>query len=237
MDDKNGGFTFSLNWPNLLIGILVGICCALVFLYIFSKDERRKELKQVKNMLLKNLEDIILIISGAIFIIATVLDSLKIIQGISLGFLNIFATIIFSWLLTKKSSEFAFKKEQEKLAKLSYRHLGDVEKAVLGLEQSIINYTSSTKDNDMATSKEHSVECLIHSLQGRIESIKNGILSNKEDWYDMLSEEYKGEMNEKLDPEDGQAIRPNIDFSQIASTATEEAVISTSQVAATEVGK
>lgn len=196
---------FNFDLISCGIGIGIGILLICVFIFITSKKSFSR-INTVMKSILRNLEDVILVMSGMIFIVATILDVTNLIKGISLGFLNIFATVIFSWLLTKKSSEFTFKKEQEKLAKLSHRHLGDVEKAILGLEQSIIDFKNTNQKEEI----NYQFQCLIHSLNGRIEAIKNGILSNKEDWYDMLSKEYRNEMEHKTDPEAEQVSPPDM---------------------------
>lgn len=122
---------------------------------------------------------------GVIFILVTVLDTCNIAQSVSESFLGVFSTIIFSWLLTKKSSEIQFKKEEEKIAKLSHRRIQDIEKAVLGMQQ-YIQY--------MKEEKEVSTKEVLSNIDARIEQIKNETLSAKEDWNDLLSDEYKKEL-------------------------------------------
>lgn len=157
----------------LLVGCLIG--------YIIAKITKGKKA-------LEHLEDFIMSLSGVIFILVTVLDACNIAQSVSASFLGVFSTIIFSWLLTKKSSEIQFKKEEEKIAKLSHRRIQDIEKAVLGMQQYI---------QDMKEEKEVSTKEILSNIDARIEQIKNETLSAKEDWNDLLSDEYKKELHEK----------------------------------------
>lgn len=172
------------------VGLLIGIAITIFSILILRKIKFSK--------ILGNLENIILILALVMFTISLAMDYFKKTNGISVSLLNFFATIIFSWILTKKSSGLSFKIEQEKLAKLSYRHLGDVEKSVLGLEQNIRDYLD---ENVHKHQNNDSSSYFLGSLLNRTEDIRNGILSNKEDWFDMLSNEEKDRIRERDDPE------------------------------------
>lgn len=182
----------------ILITLSIGIIIGIVGRNLFEKGFRT-----VCKYVLQNLENFIMMGCGVAFILFVSLDMLKLAEGVSLAYMSTFSSIIFAWLLTKKSSELTVKKEQEKLAKLSHRHLGGVEKAILGLEQSIIDQLQ------VVTKMDNETQYLLNNLKSRIEYIKDGVKSNKQDWYDMLADDYKEELEQAKDPE---SINLNINF-------------------------
>lgn len=164
-------------WCLVCIETIVLIICFLVILYL-----NRKIKAEIFRKMIAKLDDFVLFLSALILLVSMVLDFFNVTEGTATLMLNIFTTLVFSWLLTKKSSEMEFKKQQERLAKLSHRHLCGVEASILSLGQSIKDY-DGYDDNEF-----------LQGLSGRIEDVQNGIQSNEADWEDMLSEEYKKEL-------------------------------------------
>lgn len=140
--------------------------------------------------MLNNLDDIIAFSSAIIFVVCTIYDCTHKNSDISIQYLSIFSTLIFSWLLTKKSTEIQCKKEQERVSKVSYRHLSDIEYSVLTAEQYV---KDCLLDDELGTSQKDVLE----RVKDKILSIKQGLDTNKEDWYDFLDETYKKEMDDK----------------------------------------
>lgn len=163
----------------LYVETILLIICFLVVLYLNQKIKA-----EIFRKMIAKLDDFVLFLSALILLVSMVLDFFNITEGTATLMLNIFTTLVFSWLLTKKSSEMEFKKQQERLAKLSHRHLCGVEASILSLGQSIKDY-DGYDDNEF-----------LQGLSGRIEDVQNGIQSNEADWEDMLSAEYRKELKE-----------------------------------------
>lgn len=151
----------------------------LVILYLNKKIKA-----DIFRKMVAKLDDFVLFLAALFLLISIILDFFHITDGTATLMLNVFTTLVFSWLLTKKSSEMEFKKQQERLAKLSHRHLCGVEASILSLGQSIKDYDGYDDDE------------FLQGLSGRIEDVQNGIQSNEADWEDMLSAEYREELKE-----------------------------------------
>lgn len=178
---------------GVIIGLILGYIGHILKIRFFgkSKNEVWELLKFWFDNILNNLDDFMLIVSILIFITCIIYDSLNPNSDISIQYLNIFSTLIFSWLLTKKSTEIQCKREQEKVAKISYRHLGDLEYTVLTAEQYIKDCLKS--DSHL----EKSSIIVLERVEDKINLIKHGLNTNKEDWYDLLDANYKHELEEK----------------------------------------
>ena len=98
--------------------------------------------------------------------------------------INIFGSIVFSWLLTKKSSKSEFKKQEEKLAKRSYRHINFIDSAAKTAYTEIQDYLSEKNQELNSEAK-----LMLSKAMDQIKLIQGGINTNKMDWQDMLSEE------------------------------------------------
>lgn len=164
-------------------GIFKGLVCIetifllISFLIILYLNKKIKA--DIFRKMVAKLDDFVLFMAALFLLISIILDFFGITDGTATLMLNVFTTLVFSWLLTKKSSEMEFKKQQEGLAKLSHRHLLDVETSLLSL--GLIIKENETFDNNE----------FLQGLLGRLEDVQNGIKSNEADWEDMLSEEYR----------------------------------------------
>lgn len=157
--------------------------------------------KSIKTKNPINLEDIIFILSIIFLLLGFILELLNVATGIFTLILNTFSTIILSWIMTKKSAKQEFTKQQEELARLSFRHLGDVERSILGLEQSLIDFRVEHEDVKADPDLIKDYYYFVKNLSDRIGDARNGIESNKLNWYDMLSEDEKIRINSKMEPE------------------------------------
>lgn len=112
--------------------------------------------------------------------------------------LSFFSTVIVSWLISNKANEREAKKQQEGLAKVSHRHLGDVEKSALSIEQYIKDFTYDFAYHETS----YDVFFLfLKSLDSRMDDLKDKIASTNRDWYDLLSDEVKKEIRDAENPE------------------------------------
>lgn len=62
--------------------------------------------------------------------------------------INLFGSMVFSWLLTKKSSRVEFKQQEEKLALRSFRHINYIDSAANTAYKKIEQYLESNTDLD-----------------------------------------------------------------------------------------
>lgn len=99
--------------------------------------------------------------------------------------INIFGSIVFSWLLTKKSSKEEFKQQQEELALKSFRHINYIESAANTAYKKIESYL------DKEVKLEESTKLMLSSAMDQIKYIQGGINTCKMDWHDMLSDKEK----------------------------------------------
>lgn len=113
--------------------------------------------------------------------------------------LSFFSTVIVSWLISNMANEKEAKKKQEGLAKVSHRHLGDVEKSALSIEQYIKDFTYNFKDNQEPSYD--AILLFLKSLDSRMDDLKDRITSTNRDWYDLLADAVKKEITDAEDPE------------------------------------
>lgn len=123
--------------------------------------------------------------------------------------LNVFSSVIFSWLLTKKTSIKDFKEKEEELALRSYRHINYIESAANTASGSIDKYALEHKKDITPETK-----LILSSAKEQIKYIQGGINTCKMDWFDLLSKEEqdKRELKEYL----------NNDFGTIDTVITDE---------------
>lgn len=76
-----------------------------------------------------NLDNFILTVSAIVVAGSIYLSTLGKLEAYASVTINIFGSIVFSWLLTKKSSKEEFRQQQEELALKSFRHINYIESA------------------------------------------------------------------------------------------------------------
>lgn len=99
--------------------------------------------------------------------------------------INIFGSVVFSWLLTKKSSKIEFKEQEEELALRSFRHINYIDSAANTAYKKIEKYLETA--NDLNTD----AQLILNSAMDQIKYIQGGISTCKMDWHDMLSDDEK----------------------------------------------
>ena len=106
----------------LIVGVLVG--------YLLGRIRPRNlPLYEFLRKFYTNLDNFILMLSAVVVIGAIYFSSTGRLEEFSAIVINIFGSIVFSWLLTKKSSKVEFKEQEEELALKSYRHINYIESA------------------------------------------------------------------------------------------------------------
>lgn len=155
----------------------------------------------------------IIILIVAVILLAVSLYMSFINPNAASALLNFFTTVIASWLISNLANEKETKKKQEGLAKVSYRHLEDVEKSALSIEQSIKDFTHDFRNRQ--TSSADAVLQFLKSLDSRMDDLKDRIKSTNRDWYDLLAEDVKKEIKDAKDPEES---TPKPDLSSVTNT-------------------
>lgn len=130
--------------------------------------------------------------------------------------INLFGSMVFSWLLTKKSSRVEFKQQEEELALRSFRHINYIDSAANTAYKKIEQYLESNTDLD-----DHA-KLMLSSAMDQIKYIQGGISTCKMDWHDMLSEKEKEHYRSicddgtKMDEEYGtvDVVMPAADYNQ-----------------------
>ena len=132
-----------------------------------------------------NLDNLILVFSALVVagsVYFSVLGKLETFDSVTI---NLFGSVVFSWLLTKKSSRVEFKQQEEELALRSFRHINYIESAANTAYKKIEQYLGSE------VSLDNNAKLMLSSAMDQIKYIQGGINTCKMDWHDMLSEKEK----------------------------------------------
>lgn len=178
---------------SLAIGFVIGFCFGRI-------RPRNLALYEFLGKMYKNLENFILIISAIVVGVSIYLSTIGELAAFATVTINVFGSIVFSWLLTKKSSKIEFKEQQEELALRSYRHINYIDSAANTAYKKIERYLNETEELDSAS------RLILNSSMDQIKYIQGGISTCKLDWYDMLSiaekEHYKDKSTDSSNDED-----------------------------------
>lgn len=133
-----------------------------------------------------NLENFILLISAIVVCVSIYLSTIGELAIFATTTINIFGSIVFSWLLTKKSSKIEFKEQEGQLALRSFRHINYIDSAANTAYKKIEQYIDLPEGE-----LDSSTRLILKSAMDQIKYIQGGISTCKMDWYDMLSEDEK----------------------------------------------
>lgn len=169
-----------VKWSILsgILGLVVGFALGRI---------RPKNLNfyEFLNKIYKNLDNFILLLSTFIVVGSISLAAMDRLEQFASAAINIFSSIVFSWILTKKSSREDFKKQEEELALRSYRHINYIESAANTAYKKIEQYINDMGEADIQT------KLMLSSATDQIKYIQGGINTCKMDWHDMLSDDEK----------------------------------------------
>lgn len=169
----------------IIIAILFGIIG-----YWIGRERVLKNCPEVLSMVFVNMDNYIIIGSLILLVFSIGLSISTADNSLAVVILNIFSSIIFSWLLTKKTSIKDFKEKEEELALRSYRHINYIESASNTASGIIGKYASGHDDK---TSEE--TRLILSSAKEQIKYIQGGINTCKMDWFDLLSEVEQNKIN------------------------------------------
>lgn len=170
----------------IIIGIIIGIIISKIKAIgnLLKKifDGLKKFFIYVKNSIVNGvIEDIVLSLSVILVALSIIFECSGITNGFPNIVLNIFGTLIVSWLVTKKSSEKELKKTQEETAKKSRRYLNTIKKYT----KNAVVVVDEAKQN---VDKGNYIE-ILKSIRNQVEIIQSGIETALSDWEDLMSAE------------------------------------------------
>ena len=166
---------------GLLIGFIIGRCV---------KNSNVRTFYDYLNSVFKNLENYVLGVSGLLVVVSIILSVREKIEAFASITINIFGSIVFSWLLTKKSAKEEFKEHEQDLALRAYRHINYLDTAANSAYKSLEEF-----HNDDDLKKE--VKLILSNAMNQIKYIQGGINTCKMDWLDMLSPEQQSRCKEE----------------------------------------
>lgn len=163
---------------SALVGLIIGFVLGRI-------RPRNMNFYQFLRRLYINLDNFILILSFLIVCGSIYFSTIGRMEKFASVAINVFASVVFSWLLTKKSSKEEFREQEQELALRSFRHINYIESAANTAYKKIGNYLSDEIELD------EKAKLMLNSAMDQIKYIQGGINTCKMDWHDMLSDEEK----------------------------------------------
>ena len=168
-----------------LLGLAIGFSIGYFLGTRDTQDKRGSE----KHQYIK-LDDVMLVISGIVTFISIVLIAFGKLEKVAAIAINTFGTMVFSWILTKKSAKHEFKEHEQELALRSYRHINYIDTAANTAYKEIENFLDDIKDTE--------TKLMLSKAMDHIKYIQGGISTCKLDWHDMLSDFHKKEYRKTI---------------------------------------
>lgn len=162
--------------------------------YWIGKGRALKNLSEVLSKAFLNMDNYVTVGSLILLVFSIGISISNTESALAIVILNVFSSIIFSWLLTKKTSIKDFKEKEEELALRSYRHINYIESAANTASCTFDKYASDHNDIDAET------KLILSSAKEQIKYIQGGINTCKMDWFDLLSAEEQNKRNIVVDP-------------------------------------
>lgn len=162
----------------IIVAAITGIIC-----YNCGKARNAPNKNEILYKAFINMDNYVIVVALVLLIFSIGLSISGIEQNLAIIVLNVFSSVIFSWLLTKKTSIKDFKEKEEELALRSYRHINYIESAANTASQTLEHYA---KSNDEINTE---VKLILSGAREQIKYIQGGINTCKMDWFDLLSEE------------------------------------------------
>lgn len=164
------------------MAIFIALVLSGIVGYNLGKAKKSGKIIEVFTGFFSNIENYVIVLSIVILIASLIYSGNSGSNELLSVILNIFATIIFSWLLTKKSTKADFKEKEEELAKRAYRHVNYLETAANTASITIEQYLKENEDIDTKA------KFILLSVKEQVKYIQGGINTCKMDWYDLMSE-------------------------------------------------
>lgn len=183
-------------WIYVCSLIAVAVLAGIIGYWV-GRGKALQNLPETLSKAFMNMDNYI-IIGALILLIFSIGLSISGTNGnLAIIILNVFSSIVFSWLLTKKTSIKDFKEKEEELALRSYRHINYIETAANTASGTIDNYASEHNEDINTETK-----LILSSAKEQIKYIQGGINTCKMDWFDLLSKEEQDKRNRRELPSD-----------------------------------
>lgn len=200
----------SIGIKNCILIIIIFSIISGVIGYLIGLKMILKNLPKFLSLLLTSMDNYIIIFSLILLVISFCFSTSDVENKMAVVILNVFASIIFSWLLTKKSSGKDFKQKEEELALRSYRHINYIESSANTASKIIEQYS-------LESTLDEKTKLILSSTKEQIKYIQGGINTCKMDWLDLLSEDEKNKRTDSTcNPDHGtvQKVISNIEMNQ-----------------------
>lgn len=171
------------NFYSLLLPLLIGVIIGFI---LGRLTPRNMGIYEFLRKIYINLDNFILTASAIVVVFSIYFATIGKLEAFASVTINIFGSIVFSWLLTKKSSKEEFRKQEQELALRSFRHINYIESAANTAYKKIEVYLNA-KDVKL----DENAKLMLNSAMDQIKYIQGGINTCKMDWLDMLSDEEK----------------------------------------------
>lgn len=190
--EKNGQFTINICdfvgfiKPYVIV-CLISFLLGIVSCLLFSKRNHKSMIiiKEIyKSFKENNIENIVFFIAILLVVISIILQCFNVLNGFSNTIINIFGTLIVSWIATKKNSEAEIKKKEEETAKKSRRYLNSIKTMATNAIKII---SDSISNNTLNFTSEQII--VLERAKDQVEHIETGIETSIFDWEDMMSPE------------------------------------------------
>lgn len=179
------------------VGVLLGVAIGYLL------GNKKASLISMSRAFLNNLENAFLFLSLLMVTLTIFIDIFLKDSGITSILIYIFGTIIFTWLLTRKSVKGEAKIQEQLLAEKAYKQLNYVEETTKEAYQQLQNYIESTDETLDIEEK-----LVLSRAVDSIKNIASGIELCKFDWEGLQKDEKPEEIKVEITkPENAEETR------------------------------
>ena len=174
-------------WPHALFFIVsFGLGVAVCYFHLKRKNSNETSAleKIYKSFKEKNIENIVFFFAILLVVLSIILQCFNVMDGIPNTVMNIFGTLIVSWIVTKKNSEEEIRKKEQENAKKSRRYLNSIKTTATNAVKII---SDSIGNNELKFTPEQIT--VLERAKDQMEHIETGIETSLFDWEDMMSQE------------------------------------------------
>lgn len=184
----NIGELLGCMWPYAIVSV-IAFFFGILTCYFWSNRKQSSNLKHIIEKVYisfkeKNIENIVFFVAILLVILSIFLQCFGVLDGFSNTVINIFGTLIVSWIATKKNSEEEFRKKEQESAKKSRRYLNSIKTIATNAIRII---SDSIGNNELDFTKEQIT--VLERAKDQMEHIETGIETSLFDWEDMMSKE------------------------------------------------
>lgn len=167
------------------IAFTSGVIACILWTKKKNDEESKHIVERIYNSFKeKNIENIVFFIAVFLVILSIIMQCFDLLDGFSNTVINIFGTLIVSWIATKKNSEEEIRKKEQENAKKSRRYLNSIKTTATNAIKII-----SDSINNKALNFTPEQTNVLERAKDQMQHIKTGIETSLFDWEDMMSRE------------------------------------------------